>query len=137
LKKTQFRGNHWIVQYNNCSAHSKEGKLVINDSKNIERILVEAANSVGAGILKAYSYQFEPQGVTAFVAISESHLSIHTWPENNDAEFDFNTCDRKMDGKKIINYIAREIGSKNYIVRKIVRTTSGSKCFQEKTKSFP
>lgn len=37
-------------------------------------------------------HQFEPFGVTGVVLISESHLSIHTWPEDNFAAVDVFTC---------------------------------------------
>jgi S-adenosylmethionine/arginine decarboxylase-like enzyme len=33
--------------------------------------------------LKDASHQFEPQGVSIIYLLAESHLSIHTWPENN------------------------------------------------------
>jgi S-adenosylmethionine decarboxylase len=37
-------------------------------------------------------HQFEPFGVTGVILISESHLSMHTWPENNFAAVDVFTC---------------------------------------------
>jgi S-adenosylmethionine decarboxylase len=35
---------------------------------------------------------FPGGGFTAFCVISESHLSIHTWPENNYFAFDIFSC---------------------------------------------
>ena len=37
-------------------------------------------------------HEFEPQGVTGVIVLSESHLSIHTWPETGYAAVDFYTC---------------------------------------------
>ncbi len=33
-------------------------------------------------------HDFEPEGFTATVCLSESHLAIHTWPEHQMATFD-------------------------------------------------
>ncbi len=40
---------------------------------------------------RAYK-QFEPQGVTGVVLLSESHLAIHTWPEHSLVNVDVFTC---------------------------------------------
>lgn len=37
-------------------------------------------------------HQFEPFGVTGVIVLSESHISIHTWPERNFAAVDIFTC---------------------------------------------
>ncbi|TFG58311.1 MAG: adenosylmethionine decarboxylase [Spirochaetales bacterium] len=37
-------------------------------------------------------HQFEPAGVTGVILLSESHMSIHTWPEKNFAAVDIFTC---------------------------------------------
>lgn len=36
--------------------------------------------------------KFEPQGVTLLYLLSESHVSIHTWPESNACALDFYHC---------------------------------------------
>ena len=36
--------------------------------------------------------QFEPIGVTGFILLEESHVSIHTWPEHAYAAVDIFTC---------------------------------------------
>lgn len=55
-------------------------------------MLEQAAIIAGANILETISYKFEPQGVTALCLLSESHISIHTWPEEGCASVDVFTC---------------------------------------------
>lgn len=54
----------------------------------MERAVFES----GATLLNMFSRRFPPQGVTVIIAISESHLSIHTWPEQRYAAIDIFTC---------------------------------------------
>jgi S-adenosylmethionine decarboxylase len=37
-------------------------------------------------------HQFEPQGVTGIILLSESHFSIHTWPEKEMLAADIFSC---------------------------------------------
>lgn len=37
-------------------------------------------------------HQFTPQGITGIILLAESHISIHTWPENGEAAVDVFTC---------------------------------------------
>ncbi|HBI26269.1 MAG TPA: adenosylmethionine decarboxylase, partial [Peptococcaceae bacterium] len=41
-------------------------------------------------------HKFSPQGVSGVVIISESHLTIHTWPELGYAAVDVFTCGDKI-----------------------------------------
>ncbi|MEL6547871.1 MAG: adenosylmethionine decarboxylase [Myxococcota bacterium] len=37
-------------------------------------------------------HRFEPQGVTAMVVLAESHVAIHSWPENGSLFVDIASC---------------------------------------------
>jgi len=62
------------------------------DDENVEKTLRDAAEVAGFTILGSKSHKFEPQGVTSFVLLSESHISIHTWPEHKYASLDIFSC---------------------------------------------
>ena len=65
---------------------------LLNDRMFIEGLLYDAAEASGATFLNTISHQFEPQGVTAVTLLAESHISIHTWPEEGKAVCDIFTC---------------------------------------------
>jgi len=79
-------GKHYLLNLYNCD----KGLL---DNENFIRLMLEnAALLAGATILETISYKFQPQGVTAVCLLSESHISIHTWPEKGSASVDVFTC---------------------------------------------
>jgi S-adenosylmethionine decarboxylase proenzyme len=54
--------------------------------------MIDAAVAAGATVLDVSFRKFAPQGVSGVVIISESHLTIHTWPEYGYAAIDLFTC---------------------------------------------
>ncbi|MEM2144027.1 MAG: adenosylmethionine decarboxylase [Candidatus Jordarchaeaceae archaeon] len=64
----------------------------IDNLKFIKKVLIDAAKKAGLTILNSKFHKFEPQGVSGFIMISESHLSIHTWPESGYVAIDVFTC---------------------------------------------
>lgn len=54
--------------------------------------------------LKTMYHLFKPQGISLLYIISSSHLSIHTWPENNYIHIELLTCSRtqKLDKLSVI-----------------------------------
>ncbi len=79
-------GRHITVELSGCDSE------IIADSKAVESALLEAAEVSGAHIIESSFHYFAPQGVSGFVIISESHFSIHTWPEHDYAAVDVFTC---------------------------------------------
>ena len=53
----------------------------LDDEEHIKFCLLHAAKASHSQVLKIETHKFEPQGVTGFALLAESHLSIHTWPE--------------------------------------------------------
>jgi len=70
---------------------------VLDNEKLILQCLIQAASKAGATILHSYAHHFEPQGVSCVVVISESHFSVHTWPERLYAAVDLFTCGDSVD----------------------------------------
>ncbi len=55
--------------------------------------MTEAAALCGATLLDIKLHAFgENQGVTGVALLAESHISIHTWPENQFAAIDVFMC---------------------------------------------
>jgi S-adenosylmethionine decarboxylase len=65
----------------------------LDDSDLIERILRRAAAAAGATVLEVRLHSFgEGQGVTGIALLAESHISIHSWPEDAFAAIDIFVC---------------------------------------------
>lgn len=78
---------------------------LINDEPFVVTSLQEAARRAGATLLKTASCKFEPQGVTALALLAESHISLHSWPEENKAYCDVFTCGEHTDPQKGLDYM--------------------------------
>jgi S-adenosylmethionine decarboxylase len=65
---------------------------LLNDLLGITLAFEKAVQATGATVLNRFSHQFSPQGVTVVYALSESHISIHTFPEEKTCAIDVYTC---------------------------------------------
>lgn len=79
-------GKHYLLNLFDC-----DSKL-LDDEQFLISLLREAAVASGATVLKVESHKFHPQGVTVMCLLSESHITIHTWPEDSKAAADVFTC---------------------------------------------
>ena len=71
--------------------------------------MVGAAEEVGATIVGKNFHKFDPLGVTGIIAIAESHLCIHTWPEYGYAAVDIFTCGRGFEPRKAAERIVQRL----------------------------
>ena len=55
---------------------------LLDDKDFIRMVLYKASKECKSTLLDLTVHKFEPQGVTGIAMLAESHLSIHTWPEN-------------------------------------------------------
>ncbi len=76
-----------------CIFELQDGNPNLLDNEDfIKEALTKAAEAAGATLLGIVSHKFEPQGVTAIALLSESHISIHSYPEYGYAAVDAFTC---------------------------------------------
>lgn len=93
----------------------------LNSSEFLTRHMVEAADACGATVLSVQSKQFDPQGATVLVMLSESHISIHTYPEKGFAALDCYTCGETVDPQLAIDYLVSILKPERYYAKKLVR----------------
>jgi S-adenosylmethionine decarboxylase proenzyme len=79
-------GDHYLLNLYGCSS------ILLDDEYFLVDLIENAAVVSGANIIQSISKKFYPQGVTAICLLSESHISIHTWPEIGNAAVDVYTC---------------------------------------------
>ena len=65
---------------------------IINDVTSLQEAMVKGIKRANMTILNIFSHCFIPQGCTVVIALAESHVSCHTWPEEGKAAVDVYTC---------------------------------------------
>jgi S-adenosylmethionine decarboxylase len=108
-------GRHLLIELYQCDSR------VISDVRRIEEIMVEAAKKAKAHIVDVVFHNFNPNGVSGVVVISESHLTIHTWPEFNFASIDVYTCGSSVNPWKAYDYMSKQFRAKNFTAMELKR----------------
>lgn len=96
-------GRHVIAELWNCNVDK------LNDLKFVEKMMVDAALESGAEIREVAFHKFAPMGVSGVVIISESHLTIHSFPEHGYASIDVYTCGDRIDPNVAAMYISNQL----------------------------
>lgn len=77
----------------------------------IEAALREAAAAAHVHVLSVHLHPFGPeQGVTGVALLAESHISIHSWPEEGLAAIDIFVCGPLADAEAALGVIAARLG---------------------------
>ncbi|MBR8646179.1 S-adenosylmethionine decarboxylase proenzyme [[Brevibacterium] frigoritolerans] len=97
-------GRHVISELWGCDFEK------LNNIDLIEKIFVDAALKSGAEVREVAFHKFAPQGVSGVVIISESHLTIHSFPEHGYASIDVYTCGN-LDPNIAADYIAEALNA--------------------------
>lgn len=79
-------GQHLLIELYGCDPS------ILDNLEHVRQTLLRAAELVSASVIQVVAHKFQPCGVTVVVAIAESHLSVHTWPEYGYAALDVFTC---------------------------------------------
>jgi S-adenosylmethionine decarboxylase len=84
----KFEGSHYIASFKDCK-HIENDTLVL--------LFKNAIQKSGATILNYNEHKFHNGGITFVFLLSESHCSVHTYPEHNSLFIDLFTCGNKID----------------------------------------
>jgi len=107
-------GNHLLLEVYDVDFS------LLNESISLQETMERGIERAGMTILNIFSHCFTPQGCTIVIALSESHVSCHTWPENGCIAIDVYTCgggDPKLIALELLKYL----NSDNYSLRQVYR----------------
>lgn len=113
----QFWGRHFIASYNNCRRDRLESSALIEAMR-------QAIEASGASLLSEAVYAFPNAGLTAVFLLSESHASIHTYPEHAACFVDLFTCGENCRSEDFDAKLREFLCPRNVEARVIVRHES-------------
>ncbi|NYH52906.1 MULTISPECIES: adenosylmethionine decarboxylase [Nocardiopsis] len=99
-----FTGTHVL-----CDISEVARELIENDDLVLDAVL-RGIKASGATLCGTRSQKFEPLGVTAVFVLSESHVSVHTYPERRSVFVDAFTCGTRCDPEQIVEEVLRTLG---------------------------
>ena len=114
-KKLLYKSRHFLLELYRCDYEK------LNDESFLRCTLNNAAKLANAKVLNLVSNKFEPQGVTAIALLAESHLSIHTWPEERYSAVDIFTCGKNMKPDLSCKYLIQALMAGEHLLRVIHR----------------
>ena len=85
--ESQYSGKHLL-----CDIKQIRNRNLLNNIDGIKTLMDSICNAHQYTILQKIEHIFEPQGFSVLYLLSESHMSIHTFPERNYLAFDLYTC---------------------------------------------
>ena len=112
-KKTEYAGTHVIAEF--------WGGKIIENPKKIREFLVKAAKVSKNIPLGVKIHKFKPQGITGFILLAESHISIHTWPEMNYIAIDIFSCGIHTEPLKGLDYLKKVFQPKKIKIKTLKR----------------
>jgi S-adenosylmethionine decarboxylase len=80
----------------------------------------EAVTAGGGHVLDANHVRFPNGAVTLVLILAESHLAIHTWPEDNLVAIDLFSCGA-IDGRRVAGELARLLRLDDVHVQRVER----------------
>lgn len=111
----KFFGKHYLASFLDC-----DSKLLL-DTESLKLAMTRGIIKSGATILSYTEKIFDNNGYTILFLLSESHCSIHTYPENNSLFTDLFTCgdicNYKEYEKIMIDYLKPKYITSDLIIR--------------------
>jgi S-adenosylmethionine decarboxylase len=92
----------------------------VHDLAELTDVAVTAVTA-GSGHVLDTSHVIFPNGaITLVLILAESHLSVHTWPEENMVAIDLFSCGA-IDGDLVIDYLVRGLRLESVTLRHVPR----------------
>lgn len=95
-----FTGQHVLAELEGVDP------ALLDDEQFLRDTLDSALSRSWATVCEVIAKRFEPQGVTVLALLSESHASLHTYPENGSIFIDVFTCGNRAQPERAVELLA-------------------------------
>ncbi len=100
-------------------AEAADGSL-LTDAGRLAAVACSAVGAGGGHVLGQSLVVFPNAAVTLVLILAESHLSIHTWPEEGLVAIDLFSCGA-IDGDRVVQELRLQLALRRAAVRRVVR----------------
>jgi S-adenosylmethionine decarboxylase len=96
----------------------------VTDAGHLTDIAVHAVHAGGGHVLDTSQVTFPNGAITLVLVLAESHLSVHTWPEENLIALDLFSCGA-IDGQRVIDELVQGLALTAVTVTAVERGLPG------------
>jgi S-adenosylmethionine decarboxylase len=96
-----------------------ENYLVLETVYGVKPLMKKIIENCKLNVVSQCEYQFSPIGATMLYLLSESHLTIHTYPQKKACSINLYTCNANTDFTEALDIIYKFF-NKPYIIKKIM-----------------
>jgi S-adenosylmethionine decarboxylase len=115
MESTMLKIKQLLVDLYGCQAD-------LDDEEFLQRVLEEAAEKAGSTVVNRLVHRFKPVGVSVFLILAETHISIQTWPEHGYAAVDIFVCGEEKDPSAAWDIIRERLEPESHEVNEITRS---------------
>jgi S-adenosylmethionine decarboxylase len=95
----------------------------VHDLDALTSVAIGAVNAGSGHVLDSSHVIFPNGAITLVLILAESHLSIHTWPEESMVAIDLFSCGA-INAHAVVDHLVRELRLESVAVREVPRGTS-------------
>jgi len=90
-----MNGLHILAEFHACEGD--RGLLL--DAQELAALCRHSCAAAGLSVVAEAFHQFAGAGATGALVLAESHLAVHTWPEQNSVTLDLYVCNYSQDNR--------------------------------------
>lgn len=95
-----FTGTHVLAELEGVDPQ------LLDDERFLREVMHNALERSDATVCQMIAERFDPQGVTVLALLSESHASLHTYPEDGSIFIDVFTCGHTAKPEKAVSLLS-------------------------------
>ena len=120
VEKIHNMGNHLIIDGADVESGLLDDKRLIKNFLKELPSIVDMHTLTRPKVIRAKPKKWDTGGVTGFIILSESNVSIHTSPQEGKFYLDLFSC-KEFDVEKAVGYIKGKFNLKNFSQRLLKR----------------